>query len=215
MLPSDSFVKMPAPPSTRDRPAFAPVIAARRKPVLGVALALLWLLAQGWPCLADPGPPADLLSPSERSWLAEHPRIVLGVGAEWPPDVIQVGEGRIAGFAVDHLRLLGDKLGIEIGLEAGPWHAMVAAAESRRLDGLMLAAPLSERRDRFLFTDDFHTVYLFLYQRDGDPLPPLPRIAGLAGRRIGYLQDVLRVGRLLAGEPSIVAVPLPSQAAPC
>lgn len=155
---------------------------------------------------------ADLLTPAERAWLAEHPRIVLGVGAEWPPDVIQVGEGRIAGFAVDHLRLLGDKLGIEIGLEAGPWHAMVAAAESRRLDGLMLAAPLPERRDRFLFTDDFHTAYLFLYQRDGDPLPT-PGIAGLAGRRIGYLQDVLRVRRLLAGEPSLVAVPLPSQAA--
>jgi len=155
---------------------------------------------------------ADLLTPAERAWLAAHPRIVLGVGAEWPPDVIQVGEGRIAGFAVDHLRLLGDKLGIEIGLEAGPWHAVVAAAESRRLDGLMLAAPLSERRDRFLFTDDFHTVYLFLYQRDGDPLPT-PGIAGLAGRRIGYLQDVLRVRRLLAGEPSLVAVPLPSQAA--
>jgi two-component system sensor histidine kinase EvgS len=187
-----------------------PVIAAKRTPLL--TLAFLWLLVQGWPCVADTAAPADLLTASERSWLAAHPRIVLGVGAEWPPDVIQVGEGRIAGFAVDHLRLLGDKLGIEIALEAGPWHAMVAAAESRRLDGLMLAAPLSERRDRFLFTDDFHTSYLFLYQRDGDPLPT-PGIAGLAGLRIGYLQDVLRVRRLLAGEPSIVAVPLPSQTA--
>jgi ABC-type amino acid transport substrate-binding protein len=187
-----------------------PVIDAKRTPLL--TLAILWLLVQGWPCVADTAAPVDLLTASERSWLAAHPRIVLGVGAEWAPDVIQVGEGRIAGFAVDHLRLLADKLGIEIGLEAGPWHAMVAAAESRRLDGLMLAAPLSERRDGFLFTDDFHTVYLFLYQRDGDPLPT-PGIAGLAGLRIGYLQDVLRVRRLLAGEPSIVAVPLPSQTA--
>ena len=179
-----------------------------RLAAIALALSLLTQAIAVSPAVAA----ADLLTPGERAWLAAHPRIVLGVGAEWPPDVIQVGEGRIAGFAVDHLRLLGDKLGIEIGLEAGPWHAMVAAAESRRLDGLMLAAPLSERRDRFLFTDDFHTVFLFLYQRDGDPLPPLPGIAGLAGRRIGYLQDVLRVRRLLAGEPSIVAVPLPSQA---
>ncbi|WP_328983852.1 sensor histidine kinase [Thiorhodovibrio winogradskyi] len=172
------------------------------------ALGLILLLSP-----AGAGGRPDLLTPAERAWLAEHPRITLGVGAEWPPDVIQIGEGRIAGFAVDHLRLLGDKLGIEIGLEAVPWHAMVAAAESRRLDGLMLAAPLEERRDRFLFTDDFHTAYLFLYQRDGDPLPSKPGIAGLGGRRIGYLQDVLRVRRLLAEEPSIVAVPLPSQAA--
>lgn len=180
-----------------------------RLAAIALALSLLPQASVAGPAVAA----ADLLTPGERAWLAAHPRIVLGVGAEWPPDVIQVGEGRIAGFAVDHLRLLGAKLGIEIRLEAGPWHTMVAAAESRRLDGLMLAAPLPERRDRFLFTDDFHTAYLFLYQRDGDPLPPLPGIAGLAGRRIGYLQDVLRVRRLLAGEPTIVAVSLPSQAA--
>ncbi len=155
---------------------------------------------------------ADLLTPAERAWLDAHPRILLGVGAEWAPDVIPVGDGRIAGFAVDHLRLLGDKLGIEIGLEAGPWHEMVAAAESGRIDGLMLAAPLPERRDRFLFTEDFHTVRLFLYLRDGEPLPA-PGLAGLADRRVGYLQDVVRVRNLLASEPSIEAVPLPSKAA--
>lgn len=88
-----------------------------------IALALLLL-----PLASAAGPAADLLTPGERAWLAAHPRIVLGVGAEWPPDLIQVGEGRIAGFALDYLRLLGAKLGIEIGLEAGPWHAMVAAA---------------------------------------------------------------------------------------
>lgn len=175
-----------------------------------LAMGLLWLFSAQAVVAADNLP--DLLTPAERAWLDAHPRILLGVGAEWAPDLISVGEGRIAGFAVDYQRLLGDKLGIEIGLEAGPWPEMVAAAESRRIDGLMLAAPLPERRDRFLFTEDFHTVRLFLYLRDGDPLPA-PGLAGLAGRRVGYLQDVLRVRNLLASEPSIEAVPLPSKAA--
>ncbi|MFB1486138.1 MULTISPECIES: transporter substrate-binding domain-containing protein [unclassified Thiocapsa] len=175
-----------------------------------LVIGLLWLFVARIVVADDT--PADLLTPAERAWLDAHPRILLGVGAEWAPDVIPVGEGRIAGFAVDYLRLLNDKLGIEIGLEAGPWHEMVAAAESRRIDGLMLAAPLPERRDRFLFTEDFHTVRLFLYLRDGDSLPP-QGLAGLAGRRVGYLQEVLRERKLLASEPSIEAVPLASQAA--
>jgi two-component system, NarL family, sensor histidine kinase EvgS len=174
-----------------------------------LVMGLVWLImAQS--VVAD-DTRADLLTPAQRAWLDARPRILLGVGAEWAPWVIPVGEGRIAGFAVDHLRLLGDKLGIEIGLEAGPWHEMVAAAEERRLDGLTLAAPLPERGDRFLFTENFHTVHLFLYLRDGDPLP-LPGLAGLNGRRVGYLQEVLRERTLLAGESSIEAVPLPSQA---
>jgi two-component system sensor histidine kinase/response regulator len=153
-----------------------------RLAAFGLALSLLTQAIAMSPAVAA----TDLLTPAERAWLAEHPRIVLGVGAEWAPWVIPAADGVITGFAADHLRLLGGKLGIEIGLEAGPWREMVAAAEADRLDGLTLAAPLPERRTHFAFTQDFHTVHLFLYLRDGDPLPP-PGIAGLAGRRVGYL----------------------------
>ncbi|SDW11625.1 Signal transduction histidine kinase [Thiocapsa roseopersicina] len=194
----------------RDAPLQSTACDRRRAIRALLVIGLVWLsLVRG--VVAEDNR-ADLLAPDERAWLDAHPRILLGVGAEWAPWVIPVGEGRIAGFAVDHLRLLGDKLGIEIGLKAGPWHEMVAAAEERRLDGLTLAAPLPERGDRFLFTEDFHTVHLFLYLRDGDPLPP-PGLAGLNGRRVGYLQEVLRERKLLEGQASIEAVPLPSQAA--
>jgi ABC-type amino acid transport substrate-binding protein len=123
-----------------------------------------------------------------------------------------LANGQVTGFAAGHLQLLAAKLGIEIGLEAGPWHELVQAAQAGRLDGLTLAAPLAERRAHFLFTQDFHTAHLFVYLRDGDPLPP-PGLAGLAGRRVGYLNEVLRERNLLAKEPSIQAVPLASQAA--
>ncbi len=73
-------------------------------------MGLLWLfLAQA---IVAAGNLPDLLTPAERAWLDAHPRILLGVGDEWAPWVIPVGEGRITGFAADHLRLLGDKLGI-------------------------------------------------------------------------------------------------------
>ncbi|WP_295412717.1 transporter substrate-binding domain-containing protein [uncultured Thiodictyon sp.] len=177
-----------------------------------LAIALLWLLVQDSPCLADTGASTDLLSAPERAWLAAHPRIVLGVGSDWAPWVIPAGNGRITGYAADHLQLLETKLGIRIELQAGPWHEMVQEAEAGRLDGLTLAAALPERRDHFNFTADFHTAQVFVYRREGDPLAA-PGLAGLTGRRVGYLSEVLRERKLLATQPSIEAVPFPSQAA--
>jgi hypothetical protein len=100
------------------------------------------------------GASTDVLTAPERSWLAAHPRIVLEVGADWAPWAIPAGNGRLAGYAVDHLQLLETKLGIKIELRAGPWHEMVQAAEAGRLDGLTLAAALPwETWDRKPGTD--------------------------------------------------------------
>ena len=94
----------------------------------------------------------DLLSPAQRAWLALHPRIVLGAGEDWAPWVIKDSNGEIKGLAVDHLNLINRKLGADIRMEVGPWPGIVAKAESGGIDGLVLTAPLAERRWRFEFT---------------------------------------------------------------
>lgn len=142
--PASSVVNFPtASPNTGEiRPLLTAHASTRTGPlasrVRALCLLLLTILLVGGPAAW----PSDLLTPAERAWLAAHPSIRLGVGAEWAPWVIPTQDGGLTGFAADHLRLLGDKLGVTIGLEAGPWHAMVAAAEARRLDGLTLAAAL-------------------------------------------------------------------------
>lgn len=106
---------------------------------------------------------SDLLTPAERAWLAEHPEIVLGVGQEWAPAVVRDADGRFAGFAFDHIDLLNRKLGTNIRLEAGPWNEIVEQAESGRIAGLTLSAPLEQRKAYFLFTQPFHTVQYFIF----------------------------------------------------
>lgn len=53
------------------------------------ALLLLYagLLFAGIVVASETGP--DLLTPTERAWLAEHPQIVLGIGEEWVPAVVK------------------------------------------------------------------------------------------------------------------------------
>lgn len=173
------------------------------KPLL--LFCLIWPLA-GAAAAAVGGRSPALLTPAQREWLAGHPEIVLGVGEEWAPWVIARADGQIAGFAADHLALLGDKLGIPLRLEAGPWPAMVEQAQTGRLAGLTLSAPLAEREGHFLFTDVFHRVQYFIYQRTGDRFR-LQGAGDLAGRRVGYPEGVATIEKLLAAHPGIEAVP--------
>jgi len=168
---------------------------------------ILWLVfvAVAPGAVADAEP--DLLTPAQRTWLENHPRILIGVGDGWPPWLIRGTDGVLSGFAVDHLALLNAKLGTAVQLEAGPWHEIVPQAEAGVLDGLTLSSPLAERRAHFLFTDPFISIPDFLYLRDGDS-PPADGLAGMAGRRVGYLRKVQRVQDRLAAYPSIKAVPM-------
>ena len=156
---------------------------------------------------------ADLLSPSQRTWLAVHPRIVLGAGEDWAPWVIKDSKGEVKGLAADHLDLINRKLGTDIRLEVGPWHEMVAKAESGAIDGLTLTAPLAERRDRFEFSEPFFTDYDFFFLRTEDLERKQPAgLDDLRGKRVGYLKGTLRISRVLAERPGISVVTVDSYA---
>ena len=62
------------------------------------------LMLAGKVAAGETGP--DLLTPAERVWLAEHLDLVLGIGEEWAPAVVKDANGRLAGFAFDHVALL-------------------------------------------------------------------------------------------------------------
>ena len=176
------------------------------------AILLLWtgFLFAGPLAAGESG--SDLLTPAERAWLAEHPDIVLGVGEEWAPAVVKDANGRFAGFAFDHVELLNAKLGTHFRLQAGPWHTLVEAAETRRIAGLTLTMPLEARKAHFLFTQPFHAVQYFIYLRTGQPLPN-NGISGFRGQRVGYLKGILYLHNLLAAHPGIEATPLDSNEA--
>ncbi|MDG4594823.1 MAG: transporter substrate-binding domain-containing protein [Candidatus Contendobacter sp.] len=170
-----------------------------------LALLCIGLIFAGTIAAGETGP--ELLTPAERAWLAEHPEIVLGVGEEWAPAVVKDADDRFGGFAFDHLDLLNRKLGTHIRLEAGPWRAMVEKAETGRIAGLNLSAPLEARKAQFLFTQSFHAVQYFIYLRAGEPAPRAG-LDGLRGRRVGYLKGILYLRNLLATHPAIQAMPL-------
>jgi two-component system sensor histidine kinase EvgS len=173
--------------------------------VLALAFFCAGLLAASGAKAVATGP--DLLTPSQRTWLAAHPRVVLGAGEDWAPWVIKESKGEVKGLAADHLDLINRKLGTDIRLEVGPWPEIVAKAESGAIDGLTLTAPLPERRDRFEFTEPYFTDHDFYFLRTEDLERKQPvGLDDLRGKRVGYAKGTLRIGRVLAERPGITAV---------
>lgn len=60
------------------------------------------------------------LTDDERSWLADHQELSLGVDASWPPFEYRDEDGRYHGLSADYVRLIQDRLGVRIKLVEPP-----------------------------------------------------------------------------------------------
>lgn len=148
---------------------------------------------------------SDLLTPSERAWLAEHPDIVLGSDQNWTPCVKIQNDGTVAGIEADLLARINALTGANIRLVLGPWADIVAQAERGELDGLAVSAAHPERAAQFLFSASPYSSSRFIYARGGK-ISPLRTMADLADKQVGVLKGNLAEQKLLARWPGIIVV---------
>ena len=155
------------------------------KPVFLVLLALLALLLVIPPASlaagsSDPVPdqetrqipaksfPADLnLTPEERDFLKTHPVIRVGNEDDWPPFDFSI-HGRPTGYAIDHLELLGRRLGISFEYVNGySWFELLNLFREKKID-LLPSLWISEDRKEFMsFTQPYLTLpYVIVAGKD-------------------------------------------------
>ena len=108
---------------------------------LSVLILLLLLSAATRPAIA-----LDL-SDAERTWLAQHPKLRLGVDPAWAPFEYRDRDGRHQGYAADVLSLLSKRLGVEF--IPGPrqsWGETLQQAKIEQLDVLSAISATPKRR---------------------------------------------------------------------
>jgi PAS domain S-box-containing protein len=110
----------------------------------------------------------DPLSAEERAWLAEHPRIRIGVMDAWPP-LNMVGEnGTPSGIGADLLRLLGQRLGVVLEPVPDSLSANLGKVENGTLPALMDVTPNAEREAFLAFTKPYLVVpHVIVGRMDG------------------------------------------------
>ena len=96
--------------------------------------------------------PTPVLTDQERGWLNEHRHIRLGVDPAYPPFEFVAEDGTFSGMASDYVRLVNERLGIDI--EVVPdlsWRQVLDGARARELDLISAAAETPERREYLEF----------------------------------------------------------------
>ena len=104
-------------------------------PRLPTVLFLLSLMT--WTATAG----ALTLTDEERSWLAAHPDLRLGVDASWPPFEFRDDQGRYQGLAADYIDLIRQRLAIKLTpIEPVSWTVVLEQAKKAKLDLLPMQA---------------------------------------------------------------------------
>ncbi|WP_177169005.1 transporter substrate-binding domain-containing protein [Allochromatium warmingii] len=160
------------------------------------------LIALFWVCATAAAEPTIDLTPAERVWFDQHPKIVLGISSQFQPDVILNPDGSRSGLIVDYFEQLNRQLGdrLELHVETD-WSAVTDKAIRGEIDGLASSAPNATWNRYFLYTQPFYHGYFHLYVRHGSA--PVQKLADLVGKRVGYLTGMKIVEQLLASVPDV------------
>ncbi len=168
-------------------------------------LVFIFPFAQGWSSSAAgyahasqviPGVHADIsLTQEEIEFIRQHPVIRVGNEDDWPPfDFSHHGEPR--GYAIEHLELLGERLGISFEYINGyTWAELLELFRDDKIDLLPSLWHSDERAEYMYFTDPFLVLpYVIVTHRNDESIRNFNDLHGktVAVAR-GYLQEsVLR-----------------------
>ncbi|WP_445772752.1 EAL domain-containing protein [Shewanella sp.] len=105
------------------------------------------------PAVDSPSVLADVLTPQEIAWLAQHQPIKVGVDGYFPPYSFIDEHGQVVGLAVDTLNLIGEKLNITFEIDDEyHWQNIVNNFENKQLDIVLTMVNTPSRAERFMFT---------------------------------------------------------------
>jgi PAS domain S-box-containing protein len=137
------------------------------------------------------------LSSEDRSWLANHGPIRLGLyKGGWAPFDLLDRTGRHQGISADYLALVTQRLGIQVEPIVYPdWHSVLEAAKRQEVDLLVSVGQTPEREGFLAFSKPYITSNNVVVARRSDLA--IRSIEDLDGRTVvlekGYaINDVLR-----------------------
>jgi len=108
------------------------------------------------------------LGKAARQWLGEHQTLRLGIDPNWPPYDFLNTLGEHDGWAADLLRIIRQKLGIDIELVPDlTWSDVLDQAQNKKLDIISLAVKTPEREKYLRFTRSVTTApWVIVTRRD-------------------------------------------------
>ena len=83
-------------------------------------------------------------------------KLLIGTSADYPPFEYIDEEGEFAGFDVEIMKQLGEKLGVEVEIQDMPFDSLIVAVQEGKIDMSVAAFNYTEERDEYV---DFSEPY--------------------------------------------------------
>ena len=159
----------------------------------------------------EPATPKVRLTKPEQTWLDAHPNIRLGVDPTYPPFEFVDDQGKYQGIASDYIRLINERLGIEMKPATGlSWKQVVAGAKARTIDVLPAASKTPEREQFPGFTKEYSQFPVMILTRDSYPF--VAGLGNLTGKKLALVKEFAVTEKVISQghkiEPLLFLTPL-------
>jgi PAS domain S-box-containing protein len=146
------------------------------------------------------------LTEAEEAWLRQHPVLRVGNENDWKPfDFAEDGEA--LGYSIDHMRLIAEKLGIQLEFVNGySWAQLMEQFRNGELDIMPVIADTPERRNFTTFTQHYMTNPTVLVTAE-DTLD-INDISHLNGRRVAIVEGYYYEETIRGDYPDVEVVPV-------
>ncbi len=148
-------------------------------------------LVSKWTSLNDPEQKIAL-TPEERKWLDEHPKINFGFTAGYEPLLIANSDGSYSGMLVDLLNLINQRLGTDFTVEAINWADNARLLNAGEIDGLLRMSQQAVDKIGCLRTQPHFSAIPTIFARDDSPFI-INSLDDLAGKKVTYLDNSANV----------------------
>lgn len=153
----------------------------------------------------------ELLSEEENAWIHSLGRpLIVGVEEDYRPYNFFDEQGEISGFVGDYLRLLEERLGIQIEVRSfAKFSDVLEAAQGREVDILPLLLSTPERSRYLDFTQPVYVTRDRIFTRR--ETQGTVTLDDLVGRRLAIVEGYSQQTRIAASHPGIEIVPVASE----
>ncbi|MEA2116023.1 MAG: transporter substrate-binding domain-containing protein [Thermodesulfobacteriota bacterium] len=110
------------------------------------------------------------LTAAEKFWIKAHPTIRVGIDPEFVPFEFVDNNGEYSGFASDYIRLLNQRLGLNMQVVAGlTWNQVMTMAQQGKIDMLPAIGFSNKRTHFFSYTTPYIGFYRMIFSRSDAP----------------------------------------------
>lgn len=100
--------------------------------------------------------------------IQQEGKMVVGTSADYPPFEFVDEDNNLAGYDIDLINEIGDRMGVEVEIKDMPFDSLLAAVQEGKIDLTIAAFNYDEERDKKVdFTDPYSaSFYVFVVQED-------------------------------------------------